>query len=130
MEEIYGHQPHGYGILHARSASLYAEAKVGQEIGIRTMAQYSASKAAVIAMTKSLAKEVVTEGVLVNSVSPGSVSPGENPDIDFYKESELAYMGRTGTDRENANLIAFLASDESSYISGADIRIDGCRRTL
>ena len=89
---------------------------VAGEIGIRTMAQYSASKAAVIAMTKSLAKEVVTEGVLVNSVAPGSVSPGENPDIDFYKESGLAYMGRTGTDRENANLIAFLASDEASYI--------------
>ena len=56
---------------------------VAGEIGIRTMAQYSASKAAVIAMTKSLAKEVVTEGVLVNSVAPGSVSPGDNPDIDF-----------------------------------------------
>ena len=103
---------------------------VAGEIGIRTMAQYSASKAAVIAMTKSLAKEVVTEGVLVNSVAPGSVSPGDNPDIDFYKESGLAYMGRTGTDRENANLIAFLASDEATYISGANINIDGCRKTL
>ena len=103
---------------------------VAGEIGIRTMAQYSASKAAVISMTKSLAKEVVTEGVLVNSVAPGSVSPGDNPDIDFYKESGLAYMGRTGTDRENANLIAFLASDEATYISGANFNIDGCRKTL
>ena len=103
---------------------------VAGEIGIRSMAQYSASKAAVIAMTKSLAKEVVAEGVLVNSVAPGSVSPADNPDIDFYKESGLAYMGRTGTDRENANLIAFLASDEASYISGANINIDGCRKTL
>jgi NAD(P)-dependent dehydrogenase (short-subunit alcohol dehydrogenase family) len=39
-------------------------------------------------------------------------------------------MGRTGTDRENANLIAFLASDEASYISGQSIQIDGCRKTM
>jgi NAD(P)-dependent dehydrogenase (short-subunit alcohol dehydrogenase family) len=42
----------------------------------------------------------------------------------------LPYMGRTGSDRENANLILFLASDEASYISGQNIQIDGCRRQL
>ena len=98
--------------------------------GIKTMAHYSASKAAVIAMTRALAKEVVTEGVLVNAVSPGSVSPGEESDIDFVRPSNLPYMGRTGSDRENANLILFLASDEASYISGQNIQIDGCRRQL
>lgn len=105
-------------------------ASVAGEFGISSMAQYSASKGAVIAMTKALAKEVVTKGVLVNAIAPGSVSPGENPDIDYYKETGLSFMGRTGTDRENANLIAFLASDEASYISGTSIRIDGCRKTL
>ena len=105
-------------------------ASVAGVFGIKTMAHYSASKAAVIAMTRALAKEVVTEGVLVNAVSPGSVSPGEVEDIDFVKPSPLPYMGRTGSDRENANLILFLASDEASYISGQNIQIDGCRRQM
>lgn len=68
--------------------------------------------------------------ILVNSVCPGSVSSSEDPDIDSFQESTLAYMGRTGTDRENANLICFLASDDSGYISGQTIQIDGCRRKL
>ena len=98
--------------------------------GLNSMAPYSASKAAVIAMTKSLAKEVVKKGVLVNCVSPGSVSPGENLDYNSYVESSLPFIGRTGTDMENANLICFLASDEASYISGQNIQIDGCRKTM
>lgn len=67
---------------------------------------------------------------MVNSVSPGSVSPSENPDPDSYIESELSFMGRTGTDMENADLIYFLAGDNSSYISGQNIQIDGCRKKM
>lgn len=98
--------------------------------GINSMAPYSATKGAVISMTKSIAKEVVKKGVLVNCVSPGSVSPGENLDYNSYVDTPLAFMGRTGTDMENANLICFLASDEASYISGQNIQIDGCRKTM
>ena len=54
----------------------------------------------------------------------------DNEDIDFFKPSDLSFMGRTGTDRENANLILFLASDEASYISGQNIQIDGCRKKM
>ena len=77
---------------------------------------------------EALAKEVTDKNILVNSVCPGSVSPSDNPDVNYYKESNLSFMGRTGTDMENANLIAFLASDEASYISGQNIQIDGCRK--
>ena len=105
-------------------------ASVAGVYGINRMAPYSATKAAVIAMSKSLAKEVVKKGVLVNCVSPGSVSPGENLDYNYSVESALPFMGRTGTDMENANLICFLASDEASYISGQNIQIDGCRKTM
>lgn len=105
-------------------------ASVAGVYGLNSMAPYSATKAAVIAMTKSLAKEVVKKGILVNSVSPGSVSPGENLDYNSYVESPLPFIGRTGTDMENANLICFLASDEASYISGQNIQIDGCRKTM
>ena len=105
-------------------------ASVAGVYGINSMAPYSATKAAVISMTKSIAKEVVKKGVLVNCVSPGSVSPGENLDYNYYVESPLPFIGRTGTDMENANLICFLASDEASYISGQNIQIDGCRKTM
>ena len=75
-------------------------------------------------------KEVVDKGVLVNCVSPGSVSPSDNHDIDYTRECELSYIGRTGSDRENAELICFLASEKASYISGQNIQIDGCRKRI
>ena len=103
-------------------------ASVAGVYGNANMTNYSATKGALIAFTKALAKEVTDRGVLVNAVSPGSVSPSEDADIDAYIPSELAFIGRTGTDRENAELICFLASDKASYISGQNIQIDGCRK--
>ena len=96
--------------------------------GNANMVHYSTTKGALIAMTKALAKEVADKGILVNCVSPGSVSPSDNNDMNYFEKSELSFMGRTGTDMENANLICFLASDEASYISGQNIQIDGCRK--
>ena len=96
--------------------------------GNANMVHYSTTKGALIAMTKALAKEVTDKGVLDNCVSPGSVSPSENKDMNYFADSELSFMGRTGTAMENANLICFLASDEASYISGQNIQIDGCRK--
>ena len=98
--------------------------------GNKNMVHYSATKGAIISMTKALAKEVTDKGVLVNAVSPGSVSNSSDPDIHSYRSSELSFMGRTGTNAENANLICFLSSDEASYISGQNIQIDGCRKLL
>lgn len=103
-------------------------ASVAGVYGNAKMSHYSATKGAVISMTKALAKEMAKKGVLVNCVSPGSVSTSQNEDIDYTEPSELSFMGRTGSDRENANLICFLASDEASYISGQNIQIDGCRK--
>lgn len=103
-------------------------ASVAGVYGNRKATHYSATKGAIISFTKALAKEVATNGVTVNAVSPGSVSPSANRDIDFSKPSELAFMGRTGTNRENAELICFLASDKAGYISGQNVLIDGCRK--
>lgn len=103
-------------------------ASVAGVYGNANMAHYSASKGAIIAFTKALAKEVSHLGVTVNAVSPGSVSPADNPDIDYTQPSSLSFMGRTGSDRENADLVCFLASDKASYISGQNIQIDGCRK--
>lgn len=103
-------------------------ASVAGVYGNAGMAHYSATKGAVISFTKALAKEVADKGITVNSVSPGSVSPADNRDIDFSKPSDLSFMGRTGTGRENADLICFLASEKAGYISGQNIQIDGCRK--
>jgi len=103
-------------------------ASVAGVYGNAKMAHYSATKGAIIAFTKALAKELAVNNILVNAVSPGSVSPSDNDDYNYYRESDLSFLGRTGTDMENANLIYFLASDEASYISGQNIQIDGCRK--
>ncbi|MBR6794264.1 MAG: SDR family oxidoreductase [Clostridia bacterium] len=116
------------GMIENHYGRIINVASVAGVYGNANMVHYSATKGALIAMTKALAKEVTDKGVLVNCVSPGSVSPSQNEDMDFFKPSELSFMGRTGTDRENANLILFLASDEASYIAGQNIQIDGCRK--
>lgn len=119
--------PHMIAQNYGRIVSV---ASVAGIYGNRKMAHYSASKGAVIAFTKALAKETVENEITVNAVSPGSVSPSKEEDIDYVQPSELSYMGRTGSDRENAELIAFLASGAASYITGQNIQIDGGRRKL
>lgn len=105
-------------------------ASVAGVYGNANMVVYSATKGALIAMSKSLAKEVVDKGIIVNCVSPGMVSDSSNPDVDSYQSTEMCYAGRTGTNRENANLIYWLVSDEVGYVVGQNIQIDGCRRRI
>ena len=105
-------------------------ASVAGVYGNRNMVPYSTTKGAIISFTKALAKEVAENGVTVNAVSPGTVSPSVNHDIDFTKPSKASYAGRTGSDSENAELICFLASDKAGYICGENILIDGCRKML
>ena len=116
------------GMLEKQYGRIINIGSVAGVYGNANMVHYSATKGALISMTKGLAKEVADKGITVNCVSPGSVSPAENPDLDYTEPSTLAFMNRTGSDRENANLICFLASDEASYISAQNIQIDGCRR--
>lgn len=105
-------------------------ASVAGVYGNANMTPYSTTKGAVISMTKALAKEVAAKGITVNSVSPGSVSDSSDLDTDHFTPTELSYIGRTGTDAENAELICFLASEKASYIVGQNIQIDGGRRKL
>lgn len=105
-------------------------ASVAGVYGNINMVHYSATKGAMISMTKALAKEVTAKGITVNAVSPGTVSSSANPDINSFVPHEKSYIGRSGTNAENANLICFLASDKSSYISGQNIQIDGCRKII
>ena len=105
-------------------------ASVAGVYGNANMVHYSATKGAIISFTKALAKEVAGGGVTVNSISPGTVNSSKDPDIDASMESAASYTGRTGTARENAELICFLASENAAYISGQNILIDGCRKKI
>ncbi|MBQ7660438.1 MAG: SDR family oxidoreductase [Clostridia bacterium] len=105
-------------------------ASVAGVYGNARMVPYSASKAAMIAMTKGLAKEIAAFGITCNATAPGTVSDARNPDIDAVGKNDLNYMGRSGSDRENADLILYLADNSSSYISGQVIQLDGCRKIV
>ena len=118
------------GMLEQGWGRIINVASVAGIYGNAKMACYSATKGAVIAFTKALAKEVADRGVTVNAVSPGTVSPSQKQDIDHVQPSDFSYMGRTGSDRENAELICFLASEGAAYISGQNIQIDGCRKKI
>ena len=118
------------GMLERGYGRIINVASVAGVYGNRKMVHYSATKGAVISMTAALAKEVALGGITVNAVSPGTVSPSKEGDIDYTQPNEQNYTGRTGSDRENADLICFLASREAGYINGQNIQIDGCRKKL
>ncbi|MBE6668054.1 MAG: SDR family oxidoreductase [Ruminococcaceae bacterium] len=105
-------------------------ASVAGVYGNAKMVHYSATKGAIISMTKALAKEVADKGITVNAVSPGTVSPAEQADYLYTQDNSMNYMGRTGSTMENADLICFLASDDTKYISGQSIQIDGVRKKI
>lgn len=100
--------------------------------GNAQMSAYSASKAAVIAMTKSLGKELASTGVLANVIVQGTIdSPllaGTRPDIADRLKS-LTPMKRSGQPEEVAELVAWLTSDKCSYSTGAVYDISGGRAT-
>ena len=105
-------------------------ASVAGVYGNKNMSCYSATKGAIISLTKALAKEVAESGIVVNSVSPGTVSDSGKDDLYHTVPNPLSYMGRSGSDMENAELISFLCGDKATYISGQNIQIDGCRKLL
>jgi len=97
---------------------------------------YNTSKAAVISLSKAMARELAPHGILVNSVAPGSILfPGgswdrrqrENPAaIEQFVKHELP-LGRFGRPEEVAAVVVFLASERASLVSGACITVDGCQ---
>ncbi len=91
---------------------------------------YAATKCAVMSLVKNVAKEVAPFGVTVNNVSPGAIATPRNANVyndeaARKKVEEAIPVGRFGTPEECAGIVAFLASDDSAYITGADIRVDG-----
>jgi NAD(P)-dependent dehydrogenase (short-subunit alcohol dehydrogenase family) len=105
-------------------------ASIAGKEGNPMAAAYSASKAAVIGLTKAIAKDVAQTGVLVNCVAPAVI---DTPILDGITEEHVGYMveripmGRIGTVDEVAALVCWLASDECSFSTGATFDISGGR---
>jgi 3-oxoacyl-[acyl-carrier protein] reductase len=98
------------------------------ESGNPGQAVYSASKAALIGLTKTLAREYASRGITVNAVAPGFIDTDMTSTLpEEAKASIVAQtpLGRVGTPEEVASAIVFLASDEASYITGQVLRVNG-----
>jgi 2-dehydro-3-deoxy-L-rhamnonate dehydrogenase (NAD+) len=107
-------------------------ASIAAKDGNPTQSAYSASKAAVIALTKSLGKELATTGVLVNVVAPAAVATPMNAATDpavLARSQSLTPMGRFGTAEEIAELITWLSSTAVSFSTGAVYDASGGRAT-
>lgn len=118
----------------AGGGSIILMASVTGVNGLPGLAAYSATKGALISLARAMAIDYAREGIRVNSVSPGTI---DSPMLHDFVEAqgdpgktreafdEMHPVGRVGTIREVANVFAFLASDQSSFVTGANYIVDG-----
>lgn len=115
-------------MVKQRSGKIINIASVVGIVGNAGQSNYSASKAGIIGFTKSLAKELSSRNILVNAVAPGFIETKMTDILNkTVKESILSQipLGRMGTPSEVANVVKFLSEEDSSYITGQVINIDG-----
>lgn len=96
--------------------------------GNRGQANYAASKAGLIGLTKAMAKELASRGITVNAIAPGLIQSGMTETLSQQVKDEYLKdipLGRIGSPEDVAGLALFLASDEASYITGQVINVDG-----
>ena len=93
--------------------------------GLPGQTNYSAAKAALIGATKALAQEVAPRNITVNAIAPGFIETDMTKDLPEEELKKMIPVGRFGKPEEVAALVAFLASDDASYITGEVINING-----
>ncbi len=112
------------------NASLINLASIMGHRGMRTLAAYGATKGAISALTRGLAVEYAPFGIRVNSLAPGFIETALTERVLRIEAFSKALIDQTplrrfGTSEDVANAVVFFASDESSYITGAELAIDG-----
>lgn len=121
-------------MIELRQGSIIHMASVTGVIGLPGLAVYSATKGALIALARAMSTDYARLGIRVNTVSPGTIdSPmlhdflaaQSSPDSLRRAFDEMHPIGRVGTIEEVANVFLFLASDESSFVTGANYQVDG-----
>jgi NAD(P)-dependent dehydrogenase (short-subunit alcohol dehydrogenase family) len=125
--------------VFAKPASIVMNASVNAHVGMPNTTVYGATKAALLSFTRTLSGEFVARGIRVNAVSPGPISTPLYGKLGL-SEADLGKvaasinsqvpLGRFGTPGEIANAVVFLASDESAYMVGGELMIDGGLGTL
>jgi len=93
-------------------------------IGNPGQANYAASKAGVVGLTKAIARELSSRNICCNAIAPGFIRTGMTEGIDSPLIGQIP-LGRMGTPEDVASLAAFLASDGAAYITGEVVRVDG-----
>ena len=115
-------------MMKARNGRIINISSVVGIAGNAGQTNYSASTAGIIGFTKSLAKEVASRNILVNAVAPGFIETNMTDVLKQEVKDEIAKnipLKRMGTPQDVANVVKFLASEDSSYITGQVISVDG-----
>lgn len=114
--------------LKQRSGRIINLSSVSGVMGNAGQANYSASKAGIIGLTKSVARELASRGITCNAVAPGFIETDMTAVLSDAAKENLkseSPLGRTGSVRDVAELVAFLASERAGYITGQVISVDG-----
>jgi NAD(P)-dependent dehydrogenase (short-subunit alcohol dehydrogenase family) len=115
-------------MLEQRAGSIVNVVSIQAMVGCPTSVAYTAAKSALLGFTLSAAYDYGPQNIRVNSLSPGPIQTRISPkpgDPRYQWQCDQTLLGRTGQPREVAMAALFLASDESSYVTGANLPVDG-----
>ncbi len=115
-------------MMRAKTGRVIFVSSIVGEMGNAGQTAYAASKAGLLGVAKSLAREYASRGITVNAVTPGYVDTDMTTALTGEARDRMLAgvpLGRTGTAREIATAIAYLASDEAAYVTGQTLRVNG-----